>query len=159
MKKVPNAGDIMAKHPITLRADTKIHEAANKLVKKRIGSAPVVDEHGEFLGVFSLQSCLKAMIDAVHGEVPGKDVSVQLDAETDTITEETGLLAIAQQFVQANRIVPSLPVLRDGILVGLVSRHDVILAVSHYLSSATDTHARLLYLSALKDPEETPEFS
>ena len=86
-------------------------------------------------------------------------VSALLDAATPTITEETGLLAIAQQFVQADRIVPSLPVLCDGKLIGLVSRHDVIYAVSQYLSSATDTHARILYLSALKDPEETPEFS
>ena len=53
MKNIPTARDIMTARPLVLPFDTPVREAAGRLVKKHILSAPVVDADGKFAGIFS----------------------------------------------------------------------------------------------------------
>jgi CBS domain-containing protein len=157
LKRVPTAKDIMSSKPITLQPGMPVHEAAVRLVKKGVLSAPVVDENEDFVGVFSQQGCMVGLIDAVYAEMPSDEIGSFLEPDPKTITENTGLLAMAEKFVHGTAFVHSLPVLRDRKVVGIVSRFDVIRAVIDYLAAAPDTKAQTLYLSALKEADEAPD--
>ncbi|GIP20594.1 CBS domain-containing protein [Paenibacillus sp. J22TS3] len=45
--------DFMITSPVTVTSDTTLRELLQKLVEKRIGGAPVVDESGKLLGMIS----------------------------------------------------------------------------------------------------------
>ena len=147
---IPSARDIMTTKVATLRPDMQVHEAAKVLLKHRILSAPVVEEDGRFVGVFSQQGCMTALISAAHDQVPSPfQVKAFLESGAPTVSEETELMSIAGVFVQTKGAIHSLPVLRDDKVVGVVSRFDVIRAAVEYLSG--DTGGDLGPLGALAE--------
>ena len=146
------AGDIMVTKLITLSPEMKLREAAKLLLKSRISGAPVVDEEGDLIGVFSEKDVMGALIDAVYDELPSSEVRSYMSRDLHTITEDVDLLAIAQIF--QTRGFRRLPVVRDRKLVGQISRRDVMAAVIKLLEPATDRKTALLYLSALREPPD-----
>ena len=151
---IPSARDIMTSKVVTLPPEMQVHEAAKVLLKHRILSAPVVDEDGRFVGVFSQQGCMTALIAAAHDQVPTPfKVEAFLESGAPTVDEETELMSIAGVFVQAKSAIHSLPVLREEKVMGVVSRFDVIRATIEYL--AGDSSADLEHLGALADFERS----
>ena len=151
---IPSARDIMTAKVLTLRPGMQVHEAAKVLLKHKILSAPVVDEDGRFVGVFSQQGCMTALIAAAHDQVPTPfQVGAFLESGAPTVDEETELMSIADVFVRTKGAIHSLPVLRDNKVVGVISRYDVIRATVQYL--AGDTSADLKNLGTLADLERS----
>lgn len=152
---IPIARDIMTTKVATLVPGMQVHEAAKVLLKHRILSAPVVDEDGRFVGVFSQQGCMVALIAAAHDQVPAPfQVKAFLEAGAPTVSEETELMSIAGVFVRTKgAVIHSLPVLRDEKVVGVISRYDVIHATVEYL--AGDSSADLSHLGTLADLERS----
>jgi CBS domain-containing protein len=70
-----------------------------------------------------------------------------LDTEAQTIGEDIDMLGIAQIFL--NTPYRRLPVLRDGKLIGQISRRDVLLTTHQMMEVPTQRESSLLYLSAL----------
>ncbi len=148
------ARDFMVTKLITLSPEMKMLEAAKLLLKNRISGAPVVDAAGDLIGVFSERDVMSALLDAVYDDLPEAEVRNYMSRDLRTITEETDLLSVAQIFqTQGFR---RLPVVRDGKLVGQVSRRDVMAAVTKLLEPATDRKSTVLYLSALREHPEVP---
>ncbi|TWT56744.1 inosine 5'-monophosphate dehydrogenase [Thalassoglobus neptunius] len=58
---LPLAQEFMAKRLITVRPETDAAEAINLLLKHRISGMPVVDQEGNYLGVFSEKSCMRVL--------------------------------------------------------------------------------------------------
>lgn len=81
-------------------------------------------------------------------------VATFMDTTARTITEETDLLNIAQIFLTTN--YRRLPVLRDGKLVGQLSRRDILQAIYDLMAVTPNRKATLLYLSTLVDPKDLP---
>ncbi|MEM8886243.1 MAG: CBS domain-containing protein [Planctomycetota bacterium] len=155
-KKAPHARDIMTKDPVTLDPKTSLYEASKILVKNRWLSAPVVDADGKFVGVFSQQCCMRALVDAIYDHIPSVAVGAYLDPDPITTHEDATLVRCAQIFAQPGRRGPAIMVLRDEKVVGLISRLDIIQGVLGYVKSAPDQQTRLLYLSALSEIEDAP---
>jgi CBS domain-containing protein len=139
---------------ITLSPDMKLLDAAKRLFKNSISGAPVVDESGNLIGVFSEKDVMSALINAVYNEFPSVEVSSYMSRKLQTITENADLLTIAQIF-QRNDF-RRLPVVRDQKLVGQISRRDVMESVVNLLEPAEDHKTALLYLSALRASNEMP---
>ncbi len=86
----------------------------------------MVDEQRNFLGVFSEKTSMQVLVSAVYDQTPSTEVAAFANTELGrVISEETDLLTCAQMFLDTP--YRRLPVLRDGKLVGQVSRRDVLL--------------------------------
>jgi len=150
-----SAGEIMTRRLVTLDPEMDVFKAIELLMKNRISGAPVVDKNDTLLGMFTEKSCLEVMVDAAYEGLPANLVGSFMNEPADTIAEDTGMLSMAQIFL--NKQTRRLPVLRDGKLVGQVSRRDVIKAATKTIKQTPPTReTQLLYLSALREMEESP---
>jgi len=120
--------DIMATQLITLAPDTNIHAAIRILLEQRISGAPVVDEGGALVGVLSKKDCLKITFSTSYHEDWGGPVSDYMSAPVETLDAGLDLVSAAEIFLNSH--FRRFPVLRDGQLVGQVSRHDILKVLS-----------------------------
>ncbi|MDJ0761503.1 MAG: CBS domain-containing protein [Myxococcota bacterium] len=152
------AKDIMVSKVITLNPSTWVFDAIETLLRHNISGAPILDEDGHFLGIFSEKSSMQALLTGTYHELPGGQVSAYAVTDPQTITEHTDIYEIARIF--STTPIRRLPVLRDGKLVGQVSRRDVLRASSDHaagLSMRPPAHPRPLYLSAVNEsPDAYP---
>ncbi len=148
------ASDIMITRLVKLRPETDVFKAIEILVKNKISGAPVVDDNDQLLGVFSEKCCMQVLVDAAYEGLPTNEVRAFMNNDPDSVQENTRLLSIANFFL----ITPSrrLPVLRDGKLVGQISRRDVIRVAARKQPKHTVHSRRLLYLSALRELDDVP---
>ena len=149
-----SAADIMTRRLVTLHPEMDVFKAIELLMKNRISGAPVVDDAGKLLGMFTEKSALEVMVDAAYDGLPANEVGCFMSDAADTISEDTMMLSMAQVFL--NKQTRRLPVLRDGKLVGQVSRRDVIGAATKIIRKFPSRESTLLYLSALRKMEESP---
>lgn len=63
------AGEAISSEPYTVTYDTKIDEVAYEMSERKIGSALVIDEIGEIMGIFTSTDALNALVEIVRGEV------------------------------------------------------------------------------------------
>lgn len=148
------ARDFMTKKLITLRPDQDVFAAIALLLKHRISGAPVVNCDGELVGVFSEKCCMNFIVQAAHDGLPSSTVGAFMEERPQTIEEDTDLLTIAHIFSETPR--RRLPVMRDGKLVGQVSRRDVIRAVATSMHRGSEHASVMLYLSAARDGDFPP---
>ncbi len=62
-------GKVMLLEPYSVTYDTKIETAALEMSAKKIGSAIVIDEIGEIMGIFTSTDALNALVEIARGEV------------------------------------------------------------------------------------------
>lgn len=148
------ARDFMTRRLVKLRPEMDLFKAIDILVKKKISGAPVVNEDGELLGVFSEKCCMQALIDGAYDQLPTNRVGAFMDKDPQVITEDTRLLSIAQVFLISPR--RRLPVVKNNKLVGQVSRRDVIRMAATNFTSPVQRESTLLYLSALREMADAP---
>lgn len=120
--------DVMATELVTFTPDTNIHEAIRILLDKRISGAPVVDESGALVGVLSKKDCLKITFSARYHDDWGGPVSDFMSAPVETLDAELDLVSAAEIFLDSH--YRRFPVMRDGRLVGQVSRYDILRALT-----------------------------
>ena len=102
-------------------------DAIHELVLHGIAGAPVVDDHGNIIGMLSELDCLKVALTAgYHGEMGGP-VSEFMSADAVTVDAEMSIIDLAQQFLDSG--FRRYPVVVDNRLVGQISRHDVLRAL------------------------------
>ena len=120
--------DIMATELVTFRPDQNIHEAIHTLLEKRISGAPVINKAGKLVGILSRKDCLKVAFSTRYHDSWGGLVQDYMVSEVKTLDASLGITAAVQLFLD----VPfrRFPVMRDGELIGLVSRHDILTALS-----------------------------
>lgn len=93
--------------------------------------------------------------EGIRGDRPlSPEIAAFMDTEARTITEDLDLLNIARIFLTTN--YRRLPILRDGKLVGQVSRRDVLQATFDLMSVTPQRQVNLLYLSSLVDRGDAP---
>ena len=148
------AKDIMATNLVTVRPDMDVFDAIELLLKNKVSGAPVVDENGQFIGVFSEKDCLSLLVNAVYDQHPTSKIYAFVVTQPHTVQEDTDLLTIAQIFLR--HPFRRLPVLRDGKLVGQISRRDVLKAAHDIMAIAPEKENPLLYLSSLMERHEAP---
>lgn len=149
-----SAAQIMTRRLVTLEAEMDVFKAIELLTKNRISGAPVVDRDQKLIGMFTEKSALEVMVDAAYEGLPSNHVGSFMSEPADTIEEGTRMLSMAQIFL--NKQTRRLPVLKDGKLVGQVSRRDLIGAANKMMKKSRHREKSLLYLSAIRKMDEAP---
>jgi CBS domain-containing protein len=150
------AREFMVTDLVTLTPTTDVVEAVQTLLSHNIGGAPVVDDDGRYLGMFSGKCAMQVLLDAAYEQLPTDDVQAFMDTDAQTIAPHTHLLSIAQVFL----LTPArrLPVVEDGRIVGLVSRGDVLRVWMDAIADVPRRSAktRLLYWCELFECQDAP---
>lgn len=155
MTKQPmTARDIMATNLVTLTPDMDVFDAIDRLLKHKISGAPVVDEEGNFIGVFSEHCSISLLVAAAYDSAPTNRIGPFVDRDVATVDPETDLLTIAERFLNTHQ--RRLPVLENGHLVGQISRRDVLKAAHALLDMAPAQESSVLYLSGIMERKDAP---
>lgn len=144
------AAEIMTTDVITVTTSTTVRELAELFVTHRISSVPVVDNTGKLIGVVA-ESDLIEQDKSVHlptvvtlfdwvfyleserkfaqelKRMTGQTVGELYSAEVKTIDPATPINTIAD--LLSHKESTALPVVADGVLVGIVARIDLIRAM------------------------------
>lgn len=141
------AQDIMTPNPITTRPETSISEAVKILLKKGFNGIPVVDNDRKLLGIICQSDLvaqqqrleLPSIFTLLDGFFPlpgwkkaekafekmnALTVGEAMTKNPVSITPETGIDEVASLMVKAKYY--SLPVIRDGKVVGIVGKEDIL---------------------------------
>ena len=148
------ARDIMVTKLVTLSPQMDVFDAISMLLKHRISGAPVIDGDRQLLGVFSEKCSMRVLVESAYEQLPTTEIFAFMNPAPKTVTEDTDLLTIAQIFQSTP--TRRLPVIRDGELVGQISRRDVLRAVHRLNAFAPNREAALLYLSSIFERQEAP---
>jgi len=141
------AKDLMTRDVITVGPDMPVKELANLLVERHISGAPVVDREGALVGIITEKDLIESnknihiptvvtLFDAViylesekHFKQELKKMAASkvediMVRKVVTIGEETSIREIAA--IMSERGKGLLPVARDGKLVGIVGKADIV---------------------------------
>lgn len=119
--------DYMSASLVTFTPDMNVLSAIHSMIEHRISGAPVVDEHGNLIGLLSEKDCMQVALNAgYHGEYGGR-VSEFMTHEVRTVDADTSILEVAKMFLEEN--LRRYPVMEGNRLVGQVSRRDVLKAL------------------------------
>ena len=127
MASALRAEDCMVRELVTAHPETDAYDAIALLLKHRISGMPVVDEAGKLVGVLSERDCLKTLLDAQYHNLPTALVKDLMSTDIRTVSPETDILKIAELFLHEK--FRRLPVVDKGLLVGQISRRDVLRAI------------------------------
>ncbi|MCA8988015.1 MAG: CBS domain-containing protein [Planctomycetaceae bacterium] len=150
------AGDIMVKKVITLRPHMEIQDAIKILLKHKIAGAPVVNNDGRYLGVFSEKCSLSVLLGMEYESSPSTEIRSYVDTTARYVLEDTDILSIVDIFL--NEPYRRLPVLRNtNELVGLVCRRDVLHAFYRGVQNRQKApgDSGILYLSSITQREDS----
>jgi len=119
--------DYMAGRLVTFKPEMDVLDAIHELVHNRIAGAPVVNDHGELLGMLSELDCLKIALNAGYYGDWGGPVGDYMTPDVQTVDADMNIIDLAQQFLKSG--FRRFPVLRNNRLVGQISRRDVLRAL------------------------------
>lgn len=141
------AREVMTANPIVVPAAMAVEDCARLLLEKRISAVPVVDAAGGVIGIVSEGDFIRRREAGTERRYSwwlelvsdpqtmardfvksgGHKVSDVMTRQVISVTEDTPLAAIAG-ILEKHRI-KRVPVVRDGKLVGIVSRADLVRAL------------------------------
>ncbi len=123
-----NVKDYMSANLVTLSPTTGILEAARHLVEQRISGAPVVDHQGNLVGILSEKDCMRIALQAGYHSDAAGTVAEYMHQEVKTVEAELNIVDVAMMFIEDD--YRRYPVIKDGRLVGQISRRDVLRALA-----------------------------
>ena len=138
-------GPWMKREVVSTLASTSVREAAALLVDKRVGTLPVVDEEGTLIGIacitdivriflpdfVSLMEDISFVKDFGARDIPSEEDLARIESlsvadimeEPVSVEEDCSVLRAISVMDKHN--LRDMPVVKDGHLVGIVSRVDV----------------------------------
>ena len=128
--------DYMATELISFAPDDDIVEAMRILLEHSLSGAPVVDDQGKLCGILSQKDCFEIIYRTAYHQDWGGQVQQYMSREIEHLPVECSVVEAAERFLSSS--FRRFPVLRDGNLVGLICRRDILGALDEiYLRSGS----------------------
>lgn len=151
--------EAMTSPAVTVSGDDTVRRAASVLHRDRITAAPVLDAEGGLAGIVSEMDLLReGFTDDPRATLlpheqpaapPPARVADVMTRDVLTTTERADVARLAERMIRTR--VKSVPVLRDGRVVGMLSRSDLLAALAR-----PDATIRTEALSALTECTDHP---
>ena len=116
------AKGIMAPAVISVSPDTPLEEAMEIIIENKITGLPVIDDEGFLVGIISEADRLRKALDS--SSESELIVSDHMTSGVITVNEDTSLTQITDILMRLG--IRRVPVMRNGSVVGIVSRRDLI---------------------------------
>ena len=134
------AKDVMSTEVLSIAADSTVFEAAQLLVNMRVSAMPVLDSGGFMIGIVSeadlirntgavapLEHVDEAYAEKATATAHARNVTKVMSRNVVTAAEESTLQEISD--LMLGRGIKRIPIVRDGAVVGIVSRIDLLRAL------------------------------
>jgi CBS domain-containing protein len=170
--------DVMVRDVVTVRPDTDVAEAIKLLAEHDVSALPVLDDAGNLVGMLSEADLIQRVeigtekrrpwwqeamtgastLAADFAKSHGKEVGEVMATGVISVSEDTPLSEIAALFERKR--IKRVPVVKDGKLVGIVSRANLIQALATVIGrmdqhNESDRQIRLELLSRLQQQSWT----
>jgi len=119
--------DYMTSHLLTLKHDTDVSVAIKLLLSHQITSAPVLDDAGKFIGMFSEKDYMKVVLETSYNQGLSGVVSDFMSDDLASVSADASIVDLAEKFEQSTE--RSYPVFDEHDLIGIVRRTDVLKAL------------------------------
>jgi acetoin utilization protein AcuB len=137
-------GERMTQRPVTVTEDTPVGRALEMMRREKVRRFPVVDKHGKLEGIVSEEDLVYAApspattlsIFEIHTLLARVKVSDVMTREVVTVSEDTPLEEAAR--IMADNGVGGLPVMRDDLLVGIITETDIFKVFLEMLGGRDD---------------------
>jgi len=126
--------EMMTERPHTTRADTPVKEAAREMVRWRVSALPVVEVDGRLVGMLSSRDLVRDLLGSylqggdagrpTPSKPPRRTVRDVMTRQVLCVSPDEPLAEVAS--LMTNKDVERVPVVRDGLLVGFLTRGDIV---------------------------------
>lgn len=131
MPKSVRVSDYMASKLVTFTPEMNIFSAVDKLLDHDIAGAPVVDHHGDLVGIISQTDCLQNVLKGSFYDDSSDTVAHYMQTEVDAVRVDDDIVSVAQKLIRNHR--RRFPVLNDaGRLVGMITSSDVLRVIRDF---------------------------
>ena len=118
--------DYMSTQLLTFTPDMEVETAIDLLIKNRHSGGAVL-EGGKLVGLLSEKDCLKVALVAGYEGTSAGLVREYMTTKLNALDPEMSILEVAGKFLDSP--YKRFPVVKDGKLVGQISRSDVLRAI------------------------------
>lgn len=130
MKSV-KVSDYMSRRLITFHEKDNVVEAMGVILDNKISGAPVVDDDGKLVGILSEVDLMAIIIQDSYYDEGWGIVADFMKPDVDTVDPDLDIYTVAERFHKEHR--RRYPVVKNGKLVGQISRRDVLQAAKDFL--------------------------
>lgn len=145
------AGEIMTRDVVSVTPETTLHEIAELLIARNISGVPVVDTHGAVVGIvsetdlineekrrvaiprsllFGVFTIPESALREAFADGESLTAADLMTRHPYTVQEDTSAREVCRALVE--RQVNRVPVVREGRLVGVITRADVLRALHEH---------------------------
>lgn len=148
------AGDVMTLGAATIRPDASVLDAAQLMLRNRISGLPVVDKDGQLVGIVTEGDLIRrvelgterkrgrwlafltdpGLLADEYTRAHGRKVEEVMTRAPHAVTSETPLAEVAD--LMERHGLKRLPVVRDGEVIGIVSRANLLAVLARRLDAA-----------------------
>ncbi|MBT5292791.1 MAG: CBS domain-containing protein [Cellvibrionales bacterium] len=125
--KTKRVRDFMAEHYTTVSPEQSLATAVRTLLEYHQSAAPVVNAQQELVGLLSEADCMRTTLLEGYFNEGVALVKDQMTAATETVSPDEELSSVSEMFLKNCRRM--MPVVEAGVLVGIVSRRDILKAL------------------------------
>jgi CBS domain-containing protein len=125
--------DLMTSRPRSVSPDTPLRDAALDMVRAGVAGLPVVDDAGRVIGMLSQRELLQHMLTSYlqRGATPPPGSDPRARTVRDVMTRQVMCVSPEQPLAEVasmmiNKDVDRVPVVREGTLVGFLTRGDIV---------------------------------
>jgi len=150
--------DWMHRDPVVVRADVSVAVATDLLRTRKIRHLPVVDGHGRLVGIVTDRDLRQMVFDPRIQDALG-DATLALRALTVREVMTWGVVSVradddlrAAARLMRERKIGALPVVDDGLIVGILTENDVLAVIEKLLGARLATIRPLAAPSGAGEP-------